>query len=73
MGRMERLREIKSGRQGVKGASSKQSNLDAFAARASENSLHPGKSKSGTAADGPGRDDKNHLGSDYLPGVRRES
>ncbi|MGJ4947309.1 hypothetical protein [Bradyrhizobium sp. HKCCYLS20291] len=68
--RIERLKSYKN-EAGPAGEASSKANLNYWADRAESNSLHPGKSKAGTKADGPGRDDNNHLGGTFMPNVRR--
>ncbi|MGJ4889006.1 hypothetical protein ACQR1Y_12470 [Bradyrhizobium sp. HKCCYLRH3099] len=69
MSRQERLREYKR-QAGPSGESRNQSTLDYWSNRASENSLHPGKKKP-APTHGLGREEINHEGGTFLPGVTR--
>jgi hypothetical protein len=69
MSRIARLREIKA-QKGPDGSSKDVRNLGFWERYASQNSHHGGTGK--LQAKGPGRSDKNHIGSSgYMPRVRR--
>jgi hypothetical protein len=75
MNRQDRVKEYSNPQAGPHGAGRDQKNLDAFAARATENSYdgggNTGAKDAGKRAEA--KSDKNNVGSTFQPGVRRNA